>query len=470
MNAIRNIPVLPVICVAGLGLFIVIMSNMPERNPPLPRSALGFDGLTLWLEANDQPVRRVDNARRTEVWDVDLRVLPVFVGRDRPLRFVSGDPETLYLQAPDHEISISVLRRKIINVPTLLVYPKWSDGVRLSGLMHEDFLLHDANPGVAHFGQQRPVALTETDEIGDADDNSDQDFGPDGAVEAALPADPPVLKLPMVFVSQTDVTQEERIAVPDRLGGGQLTVRAPQWMHVRQDCKPLIGDAERALLAQCQHSGWDYWVLSDPDVLNNFGLAQSENSQVALALIEFLSDARDSNEYRYPVMVDYSQIEEGLQDGRARTWADLMRFVQPPFLFLWLGAFLLFLLAFWRGTVRDRPVASMFGFAHGAARRTVMQSQARIMHYTGRNGSMLRILADIRVSQLSRRLIGREPRALDRQALLIDVLHRRDEGLADRLQSLLNEIASLPDRLPIQQAEEMLVRLETVYKEVLERA
>ncbi|MFT3696169.1 MAG: DUF4350 domain-containing protein [Kofleriaceae bacterium] len=55
--------------------------------------------------------------------------------------------------------------------------------------------------------------------------------------------------------------------------------------------EPVIHDGARSVLARLESSGaHTIWVLADPDIINNAGLRQKENAQLAIALIDKLRD------------------------------------------------------------------------------------------------------------------------------------------------------------------------------------
>ena len=118
--------------------------------------------------------------------------------------------------------------------------------------------------------------------------------------------------------------------------------------------------------------------------------------------------------------------------------------------------------------VRNRPPPAIFGFAHGAARRTVLEAQAKLMRRTGRDGALLRALAENRLGELYTAVLGREGRGGDPRARLIDKIRRKDDELALRLREIIYEIFDLPDQIAPELAEQLLARLESVYLEVLE--
>lgn len=52
--------------------------------------------------------------------------------------------------------------------------------------------------------------------------------------------------------------------------------------------QPIIGGADGMLLGQLRDKNRRVWVLSDPDIMSNHGLARSDNAALAVAIIEHL--------------------------------------------------------------------------------------------------------------------------------------------------------------------------------------
>lgn len=435
---------------AGVALALVLLMVLGimtlDRAPRLERSAMGMDGLGLLLEREGLGVRQFSGGGALSPDGISLRVLPLYTTRLSefvlPFGTVQADP---HLQANIRPISRAAVTQKLRTLPTLIIYPKWRDGVRRTGLLHPEFLAlergeTDLLPALSHSSE---------DALDDAAD-----------VEGETIRAP--LRLPRIQGPSRDVVQAQSIILPYEYGGDTVELVAPQWASVPENCASRVGEADRALVLSCRWDGHEFWVVSDPDLLNNYGLMQAGNAPFAVSLVEQLAAGGD-------VLLDYS-VQAWLSDDarRGRSWRDLLRYFEPPFLWAWLAALMLFLLVFWRGSVRDRPAMQPFSFAHGAARRTVLQAQARLMRQTRRDGALVRTIAALRVHTLCRHFLGREGRGADPAARLIDVIAGKNTDIAARFATRLAEIAELPDRLSPEAASAELARLETVYEEVLE--
>ena len=482
-RSIRDIG-LSLLGIAAAAALILFLLSYLRIAPPLERSAIGMDGLAALLAAQDQPARTFSGGSTLETEAIGLRILPIFEHTVDGFSFSpSFQEEGAYLNAPMRPITRWTVTRKVEAAPTLIVLSKWADGVRRSGLAHPDFLLnHPDRDDIA--GQLMPDEVNE-----DAPSETASEPAPqtDAKPEPVEPQDPSVdIEDEKIGPAQPDAApeqnpgrsaeaeEEERKVVtiptilpvePDTLtlqtvsGGpfGAVALRAPQFMALGSHCEALVGAPDRALLARCHHGDAPFWVLSDPDVLNNHGLHLGENAGVALALIADLNAGGE-------VLIDYS-IQLWSADEDRRSWWEFLRALEPPFLWFWIAALVLFALAFWRSLVRAEPVRSLFEEGHRGARRTVVAAQARLMRNTGRDGALLRALSRQRALALCDLLLGRDGGLETRRARMLEFVRRRNEDLGARLAAAFEAADAAEDRLAPDQAVTLLNRLETAYEE-----
>jgi hypothetical protein len=451
---------------------------------PLDRSAIGFDGLARLLQDEAYEARTFTGGDELEVDGLGLRIVPVYQ-EGLASAFLSGRSEEAYLEPPARSIPLYVIIAKAEAAPTLVIMPKWSDGIRRSALAHPDFLLNhpdrfpapeenaDAAPDPEEDADAEPdetPADTETPDGSEADATREYELGEsrvtlnDDLDELTKEEDEtgPEFVLPELYLERTDTLQVETISARFF---GDVSLRAPQFMQLPETCEPLIGDRDAAVLARC-HFGTekiDYWVLSDPDILNNHGLHAGSNAAAALAIVDELAGGEE-------IVIDYTTRLWSRPVEDRRTLDELLRFVAPPFVWLWLAAGLVFLLAWWRGFVRDRPVFSLFDHGHRGARETVVVAQSRLMRNTGRDGALLRVLAQQRALALCDLLLGRDDRSSNRQARMLAFVARRNRDLAERLTAAFQEAEAAPEHLNTGAAVALLTRLETAYEEARQLA
>ncbi|MCR9129762.1 MAG: hypothetical protein NXI12_09580 [Alphaproteobacteria bacterium] len=447
---------------------VVIVFSRPA--PPLERSAIGYEGLARWLAADGLDVDVFTGAGPLASEDVGVRILALFDAD--PTQFEIFEPGSAFdpdLHAVIRPQDAGTVVSKVAGLPTVIVFPKWRDGVRRRGVRHEELLINAGagEPGVElEAGPRVTDILRTTDRIGE-DVDLDPDGPDDGLEKDSAGAEPEAdrelgpLIWPRVLPVNGDVRRVEEISAPNRLGG-RVRLAAPQYAQAGPACEPLVGDAVLGLVFACLWEGTPFWVVSDPDLLNTHGLTDPANRAFASAFVrQVLGEAGGGS-----VLIDYSN-HNWVVDGepRGRSLSDLARYFQPPFVWLWLAAALLFAAAFWRGAVREQPLASVFRHGHGAARRIAFLAQARLMRATGRDGALLRALAGARAAALCDLMLGRDERGGARTERMLAQLTRRDAVLGERLAALLAAIADLPDRLPLHEAEQALNDLETLYQE-----
>jgi hypothetical protein len=210
-------------------------------------------------------------------------------------------------------------------------------------------------------------------------------------------------------------------------------------------CEPIIGRGTETLLASCPVAGSDQTVLilSDPDLLNNHGLRLGQNAEIARDVL--LSAAGAGS-----LVIDYSRdnwlasFEEPIQ--RDRTWADLLRFFQPPFLAIWLGGAMTLALVLWRSFRRAGPVIR--GASEGGKLQAI-RARARLMRLTGQDGALLADYAAARIAATAARLVGPgHARQIGEEQAFLRYLARRRPELAVRLEDVVGKLKALPARIP----------------------
>ncbi|WP_295695303.1 hypothetical protein [uncultured Maricaulis sp.] len=451
-NVLTWLVVIAMVALSVLAAWILVQR---DRVPPIERSALGFDGLVTWLNADEIETRRFMGQGPLSGERVGLRILPLY---DPDLGFGFGrmgrDPEAPYLTPTLRPIRDYVVSSKVTTLPTLVILPKWRGGVRRLGVTHPEFLIH------------RPGSVPESGEPDGSDQSAERIvIAPsegadqvDGVSDQSTPVFIAPDVLPVLDTDWTDVPMAGFLS-------GSARLRAPQWMELPEGCTPIVGDATRALLANCQMEDHEYWVLSDPDLMNNHGLANGQNAEIARELVRQLAGDGD-------VLLDYSTAIYlvARPDEHQRSWSDIARMFEPPFTWLWLAAGGLLALLLWRAGIRGRPLLSMFGQGHGAARRVALKAQARLMRNAHADGALVRTLVASRRQALAEAWLGRDRKAGRAFEHAIALLRLKDAGLADRLTDIFNRADALPDRIRTEVAVDALADVEDVYKLALELA
>lgn len=452
--------------------------------PRISRSVIGLDGLVALLDAHDIESRPFHGGGALDPEGIGLRILPLYDDNTAGIDSTTLSGEGRFLRPEIQRIFNGVISTKIETLPTLVVMAKWRDGIRQAGFIHPDFLLESDIPASAE-------PAVDAEESGNAytppvDSTADEDwdvegFAGDGDIVELQPESeylPPkepgeiIVEEPADDYQQADFGTFYRLAheQPDQPEPvslapyltGSASVYAPQYAVAPLGCEALIGEGERGLLFECVTNDVTYWLLSDPDLLNNHGLARGENARLAVELIRGL--AGDG-----VVMVDYTARPWLLPDvaEHARSLSDLLRYFEPPFRWLWLAGLGFLIILLWRGGVRGVPLVRRFTEGYGAARRTSLFAQARLMRRARSDGALLKTLLTTHITTLAERTLGRDARLADREARVLRRLDHVDAAVAKAFRDVIAEIRNLPDSAGLDQTVPALSRLETAYKKAL---
>ncbi|POF32639.1 hypothetical protein [Roseibium marinum] len=417
--------VIVLVCAIGIAGLWYLLS---QRQQTLRSSPAGFDGLQVWLASEGVSAQNFSGGWPIDQTSIGLLVVPVYDTALDDDRVPATTKQELLLQQDEYDLDTSVISIKARTVPTLVVLPKWRSGMRLTGLAH-------------------PVLKADRDRLASTLGKIIDEINPE-----LIDAKSPFTDFPYRSTDGKDL---------------RTRIYAAQ-MFKGRDCIPIIGTEEAMLLADCpvqkaaDDQGRRLLVLSDPDLLNNHGLRLGDNARIALDFLR--SKAADRN-----VMIDYS-LNSWLRDPvsepeRERTWADLARFFGPPFLTLWIGAALAFLLFFWRGALRAGPIR-LEAAAPGAGKLLAVRARARLMRLSGQDGALTREYAAARMSATAAALFGSaHARHYGGEEAFLKSAQHRHPAEAARLRTVLADIRRLPAHLPASEA----IRLIDEFEQVLEQ-
>ena len=137
-----------------------------------------------------------------------------------------------------------------------------------------------------------------------------------------------------------------RVDVPKqvRTPFGTLTIKPDVRVQLIKDdvLDTIIGIGDGALLAYDETRG--YYILSDPDLINTFGLAQRENARFAIQLIDYLRQSESE-----PILLDATL------HGFERSENLLKMMFSVPYIGVTLIALAAALLLGWAATIRFGP-------------------------------------------------------------------------------------------------------------------
>lgn len=372
-----------------VGLFLI---GQTTRSITINRSATGFDGLALWLTENEIKARNFYGRAVLERDDVALRILPLFdIDLNRPQGNTNDDVAAM--AETNRDIRRNIVRRKLNQLPTLLVMPKWRAGVRSTAALHPELLI--------------------------ADDSADTLIPQIDGDMGNLVRD----KERAVLFGSTPSKHEYKLHYPQTLKDSS--------------CEPLIGTKSALLLGRCSLGAADFWVLADPDLLNNHGLSQGQNAEASLAWLSTL--AKSDGDIIVDVTTStWSRRNRGRSQGQ-RSWSELARFFEYPFSIIWLSLSVLGGLVFWRAWWRFGAADARADEENGlrASRLVSVDTKARLLRLTGRDDVLVRTYIDGRLDTLTGEILGVH-RAHDGAGhnRLIAAVARRSPDLAQQLSDI----------------------------------
>jgi hypothetical protein len=375
------------LALAALAIFAL------SRGSDYDRSPLGNKGLELWLQAKGIPVVRSASHIARARSEISLRIIPLSI-RQNGVAAPQADEKTndLGSENPAEEASHYAL-------PTLIIVPKWRGNVSIDGVASESGL----------------IALTdirsELDRIGYSDLGLNRSENGFEEAHPYLKPDQPI-RIALYHAQTFDLAS------------------------LPSNCKELAGTLTAALLVRCENYPRVY-LLSDPDLLNNHGLALADNASFAVSLVTLLRKAGETR----PVYLDTSgqplDSKKPVDEGRTyeRSASDLKRFFAYPLSVIWGTLILVAAICFWRGTYRFGPALPEASTNIEMSKTAAIEATARLLRLSGNDGRMtgqfvLHLLAD-KAQQFFGPGAGNEA-GIER---LFQRLARRDQATAKALHS-----------------------------------
>lgn len=328
-----------------------------SRDNDFDHSALGSKGLQVWLEAKGIPVVRSDPHIVRASSEISLRVLSLPISEGE-VAASAGDEKK-------GDVGLENWASEALNqeLPTLIMMPKWRASVLKDGIARQSDLV---DLSVIQ-GE-----LNKTDFSGIRLQRNGPGF--EG--------------------SQSGLSSEQSRKIS--LYQAQTFGRA----SLPEGCEEMLGIPSGALIVRCEDNEY-VDLLSDPDLLNNHGLALAENAAFAVLLIDHLR-AKDETG---PVYLDTSgaPLDEvkPKDEGRSyeRSGSDLKRFFAYPLSIIWGTLLAVAAICFWRGAYRFGPALSETSGNIELSKTAAIEATARLLRLSGNDGRMtgqfvLHLLAD----------------------------------------------------------------------------
>lgn len=183
---------------------------------------------------------------------------------------------------------------------------------------------------------------------------------------------------------------------------------APKFEHEMQvlesdSLESIIATPGGVLLAKVP--GREVYILSDPDILNTFGLARRENARMALGLIDWLLIGSE----RLDGFADRTITFDATLHGFARSESLLRVIFDKPFLGASLVALATILLIIWAAFIRfGPPLPEQRALAFG--KKALAESSAGLVSMARREGQMAQPYRQMTERNLARQL-GLPPQA-----------------------------------------------------------
>jgi hypothetical protein len=181
-------------------------------------------------------------------------------------------------------------------------------------------------------------------------------------------------------------------------------LRSPAQLVRGGGLRPIIAGDRGVLLGEIVNRGRRIWILADPDVIANHGLAREGNAALAVALIKQLRGAGGN--------VVFDETIHGYTGRAASPFTLLFRF---PFVIATAQGLLAIALLLWATLAR-------FGASQSAppplsaGRAGLLQNMAKLIEFAGHQQEMIRRYVQATVRDVARQLHA--PRALADGALI----------------------------------------------------
>ncbi len=371
--ALRNGPQILVAGLVAAGLIGALVLGQGARDREIDASAIGVRTLAPWLRTQGIATERSNPRLYPMSETIALRVIPLY---DTDLDSAQDPPTTqveAYFAPTLRDIAREDLLYRLDWTPALIVLPKWVAGT--------------VQDRIAHPVTRIPVSQVErlTDQMGFR------------GLEVTPPTDG--------FL---------RIERPE----GSLALFSPQLFRadgLARSCLPVLEVPQGVLVARCdgpEREGSVY-LLSDPDLLNNHGLALADNAAVAASLVQAIMEEQNSAaEGRFVYLdtspedlVDYSGSAAERRDY-TRGPDEFERFFAPPLAGLWATLLIVLGLAFWRGVVRFGPVRADGAALPEQSKVVALATNARLLRMAGHDGRMAADFVEHGLTDLARRTFG----------------------------------------------------------------
>ncbi len=401
-----------VLAVVAAGWYLMM------RPAQLDRSILGLKGFAnIAKKQNQLDIRFFSGQGKLNPKEIGLRILPLYDPNIYQFNRTKSDADLNKVEML-RQMSSYVFFNKIKSIKTLVVLPKWRDGARRLEKLHPELLIGIQSMRLPHNSKSKIGGL----EIR----RGESKFG------ALI------------------LTKNAAEKLPKLAGTSTVALYAAQTISTNSfgisNCTPvLLTELNEMLLARCSYTlkkaFVEYWLLSDPDLINNHGVGNGNNYQFALDLVKALAKGK-------PIIVDgttrvFSTSRKTSRE-RDRSFTDLARFFTFPFAYFWAALVGLIVFTLWhawrrRGPIIDRQEQE----AMVASKASVIEANVAIIRSPGirspgKSGAKDIPLALAYIAQrlqfLGREVFGSSRKSgIDGELQLFTALERRNSSLSKQL-------------------------------------
>lgn len=324
----------------------------------------------------------INPGQRYLVGDGRFRILPLY-GSTRGGSQNTNTDRTSERQESPRPIPAYIIRRKMAAMETLAIMPKWRWGVAKHGEIHPALLVD-------------PPYTT--------------------LIKGASPPQRTITRSTLWGKTVRLDAKDPRFAALD---GRSFYAHHLQTLALPSSvtsCTPMITVGGTMLLGDCllrESSSTApekrFWLLTDPDLLNNLGIGFGDNASIARDLITALSADRK-------VVLDTTIRYFGAQPARQSNGpnlSELLDYLKPPYTGFWMAAIFLLILLIWQALRRSGPVRradpALLSAPSQTSRQTTIAADARLMaaSTSARDGfELAELLVQQGLDDLGRRLHG----------------------------------------------------------------
>jgi len=389
----------PLLIVFVVGVLALCMFWAPWQAWRLEYGVFGNKGLEIWLQKHDIAVRRSKKHDAITRDELSLRLMsfPYF-------RSFSGVGKNV--PRMDQERFIE----KVFEMPSLVVLPKWDAQNLKNGIANRFSLLSlwVLNENMSEVIEDLRLDRDGSDDFTTEQVSLDISTGPTHRYEINL--------YQMQFFDPT--------TIPDF-------------------CQSVLSARQGVLLLFCDVNEKIYF-LSDPDLLNNHGLALGDHAALAVDMVTALRGVGEKRPVYFDNNDDLLKTDEKEEEGREyeRDSDDLIRMFDYPLSVIWGMMCLVVLVSLWRGFYRFGPLKRDMDFHVEISKTSAVAATARLLRLSRNDRRMVAQFVHGLLLKTAAQHFGRDNAHEAGVKRLLKNLERRDRQKAADARAL---IASLTD-------------------------